>query len=656
MSPRSETTPRDPAAVDREQLHTWLSRRLNVALEELSLWEHWALGVFPYRTLLFRLEKQGSTTRILERPEAKENPFADEPVAVLFLVAPPNAPPAPPIIGPLTRGFFEGLCTITEDKPSFVVNESLMVIGNAKAEQTLSPKVANPKMGEGAPAFMPGPAFVLPVPSEPAKPADVERLKASLLRLAWSIEPFQWRPRNDDGEPLPLDPRSAGRTTIILESAGIPVAFCDPETIDSEPPLGSAEPSAAQHPDVRPDTGRLGDYLDIPSPGPYYGLQQALSLQRFEEHPDSRFPRANLTRGGVKAFAELRPRGPEEDAFLTPEELEAIERAMWRHCEELSDSDADTLDGIMSTWLAAARSPTDRVPVCIDDLLRLRGLKAKRGGSGRRGGYGPDQRAALWRCLLHLQDIWVDVAETKPRGKQKPRKIQSKALIMTDRVGQQRIDGSMDVERILITPGAAFGAFLFGPGRQTALLSAEALRYHPKRLRIEKRLARLFAWHWRAGARSGGNHIRPYRVRTLAEEVGLETDRPKNPARVRDRLETALNRLETDRLIGGWEYRDLNEDTLPRQGWLRRWLDARVLIEAPEQIKDAYRRLDRLPASQGEGLGERFRRRRGELGLSQLRAAEQIGMSRRSVITLERGGKLNRRLQAKVSAWLDGGR
>ncbi len=399
------------------------------------------------------------------------------------------------------------------------------------------------------------------------------------------------------------------------------------------------------------------ELLPAPSSGHYYSLQHALALRRFGPLQGSRFPRAFLERGGISGYAELRPHPPDHDAFLDPEELQTIERHMWEHSEELDDRDADTLDAIMTTWVQAARTATDKVPVYLDDLLRLRDLKAKKGGQGRRGGYAAKQRTALWRCLLHLQDIWIDIAAAQLPSKAGQRVVQSKALVMTDRVGQRRLDGYMTVEAILVTPGEAFGRFLFGPGRQAALLSANALRYHPIRQSLEKRLTRLFSWHWRAGAKSG-DYIRVYRVSTLTEEVGLEAE-PARPGRQRDRFEKALDQLQTDSVIAGWQYReDFSEASLPRKNWYRAWLDARLLIEAPDVIKDAYKSLDRgpppsrkLPAT--ASLDDRLRKRRTQLVLTQLQAAEQIGISRSSLKRFERGAQPTRKnIKAKLEAWL----
>ncbi len=399
------------------------------------------------------------------------------------------------------------------------------------------------------------------------------------------------------------------------------------------------------------------ELLIAPSSGHYYSLQHALALKRFGPLQGSRFPRTFLQRGGVHGYAELRPHPPNEDAFKDPDELQAIERNMWQHSDELDDRDADTLDAIMTTWLRSASSPNDKVPVFLDDLLRLRHLKAKMGGQGRRGGYAQKQREALWRCLLHLQDIWIDIAAAPVPDKTGSRVVQSKALVLTDRVGQRRLDGYMQVEAILVTPGEAFGRFLFGPGRQAALLSANAIRYHPVRQSIEKRLTRLFSWHWRAGAKSA-DFVRVYRVRTLTEEVGLE-EKPTKPARQRDRFEKALDRLEKDGVIAGWQYReDFSEESLPAKGWYRFWLEARLLIEAPEAIRTAYRSLDRgpkpRPLAAKTDLAEHLRQRRANLGLTQIQAAEEIGISRSSLKRFERGAVPSRRdLKARINRWLE---
>jgi hypothetical protein len=503
-------------------------------------------------------------------------------------------------------------------------------------------------------------ASTRPAPHEAALGADVESLLPSIESAAHEAGPALLAQMLEDGS-VSADEAEQVRTrladavrlfkrtgwTVPLDEKGEPA-----DTIPAPP---------------------ARDHLPIPSPSIYAGLQRALALNRFERIEGGIFPRANLDRGEIRGFAELRPITPQEEVVMAPEEVTVLADRMWQWHGELSDRDADVMDAIAATWIQAApKNAGERVPIRIDDLLKLRGLKAKKDGSGQRYGYEPEQRAALWRSLLRLQEIWIDIAEATVfegdrggRRRRKKRTIQSRAFLMSDRVGQRRLDGTMDVEAILVAPGEAFGRFLLGPGRQVALLSSKALAYDPHRRKSEKRLTRFFAWQWRVGAKSG-DFVRTYRVRTLLEETGAKTpdnETLERPARARSRLEEALDMLQKDGAIALWQYAaGWDEDKLPTRKWAGQWMEAGIVVEAPDVIKDAYRhidRRDRLGAAREPAItspwAARIRTRRRVLAVSQVVAAEQLGVSQPYFSELERGVKQpSTKMRRHLEAWLRG--
>jgi hypothetical protein len=86
---------------------------------------------------------------------------------------------------------------------------------------------------------------------------------------------------------------------------------------------------------------------------------------------------------------------------------------MWEERKNLSDLDADALDLLASIWLRTAKTPLDDAMADVDNMLAIRGIKRKRGGQGRRGGYEPEQRSDMLRVLSHIQNIWLHMGEIR---------------------------------------------------------------------------------------------------------------------------------------------------------------------------------------------------------------------------------------------------
>ena len=404
--------------------------------------------------------------------------------------------------------------------------------------------------------------------------------------------------------------------------------------------------------------------LNVFSSPDYHALREALARKDlFREVEGVPWPTAFLDKGGVRGRAHLRPAAVENQPLMSLEEVDAWAKMMWQQREELSDLDADALDALSAIWLAQARSVNDDAIADVDELLAMRGLQPKKSGQGRRGGYRPEQRAQMLQALSHIQNIWLDMAEVdvyEDTGKGKKRRtkqaIQSRPFVITDRMGQIRLDGYMDVQRFIFRPGKVFARFLMREGRQTALLSAKALHFDPYRQKWEKRLTRYLSWQWRTQAYNG-QYMRPYRVATLLEQVGEAIDK-NAPSRTRERFEKALDTLQSEGVIGAWQYDRWDEDAADKRGWAKRWEQATVLIEPPDEIRDHYQASIEKPVegrkqqAHSDTLSERVKARRKMLRLSQLQAAEQIGISQALLSQIERGRKPSSATQKKLEAWL----
>jgi len=215
------------------------------------------------------------------------------------------------------------------------------------------------------------------------------------------------------------------------------------------------------------------------------------------------------------------------------------------------------------------------------------------------------------------------------------------------------------VEKFIFRPGKIFAHFLFGAGRQTALLAAQALRYDPVQQTWEKRLARYLSYQWRCKAYAS-NLLQSFKVASLLTAVGTPCNRRK-PFLTRARLEKALDTLFQDSIIAAWQYDRWDEACTTRRGWADVWLQATILIEPPDVIRDHYQAIARqmkpvrpaLPAP--TTLGARVRQRRQQLGFTLLQVAEQLGISPSYLHRFEQGHRGKRPaepLLQRIETWL----
>jgi hypothetical protein len=383
-------------------------------------------------------------------------------------------------------------------------------------------------------------------------------------------------------------------------------------------------------------------HMTVMSPTHYQALREAIAQNSFQRMEGSPWPTAALTKGGQIGQAQLIPPCLDQ-ATLSPEETHTWSEMMWKQREQLSDLDVDVLDILSSIWLQNAKSPQDDAMVDLDSLLKLRGLSQRKNGQGAPSGYRAEQRDEIFQSVVHIQNLWLNMAQVevvvRTGGTGRPRKklqtIQSRAFVITDRLGQLRLDGCIDVEKFLFRPGKVFGQFLFGPGRETALLSAKALQYDPYRQTWEKRLTRFFSWHWKHVSMPN-NEPYSYPVTTLLEATGQKLQ-CRFPQRTRDRLESALETLLQDQVISKWEYLEW-EDTNAK-GWSELWHETLIVVQAPSCIRKLSRPLKpAIPIHPpSEDFPSRLRAARQRQNLSQAETSRRFGITQAYLSKLENG-------------------
>jgi DNA-binding XRE family transcriptional regulator len=412
------------------------------------------------------------------------------------------------------------------------------------------------------------------------------------------------------------------------------------------------------------------EYLEVLSSHLYHNLRSAFATRKFLIPKEERWPVADLSGANKKlhASAQLRPNPKEVEPYLSTDELTLWREKMAKHMSTMDDLTADVFDIISAAWLKRAEHPEAMVTVTADEFLQYRGLQPKTSGTGRRGGYKKMQRQEIAHHIAILASTWVtvftmDVTQENEKGRWQRTKWrgESRAVVVTSQFGQEQKTGNeLDVYAWRVRPGDVFAKFLFGPGRQTALLSRRAVEYDPYRQKWEKRLTRYLSWQWRI-RQNGGTYLEPISVEKLLETVGENVD-TKNPVRTKERLEKALDTLQEDGIITSWQYETAKEETVGQPGWWKEWLDWKIIVEPPQNLMEYYAKIPQLSTkalpsakpNQMLDLGESLKKARKDQGLTLMQAAEEIGISPSRLSEIENGKKatVSKDTRRKILKWL----
>jgi DNA-binding XRE family transcriptional regulator len=416
-------------------------------------------------------------------------------------------------------------------------------------------------------------------------------------------------------------------------------------------------PRRRDFPEPIPETGAV--LMSTGGAAHFHHIRDAIShdsvWSKSEETP---FPVALISDSEAHGYVQLRPAALDEIRVIPGSELADFAAAMWQQVGEHSPRNGDAYDILAIKTIESRGKP---FVIEIDEMLRMSGVRPKKGGSGRRGGFEPEQRQQMWRAVQSTfnAEITIDTNPYRGEGKQR-RKTRERYVgrpwALVERREHVMLDGSEDVRIIHVAPGLAQGLYLLGPGRQVALLSAEIFALDPYRQAPESFLAKYLSWQWKAQA-FRGQFGRPYRVETLLENCHLEHD-SERPHRTRERLEKALNTLHERGITAGWHYATWKLGDAPARGWAGEWRQTTIIVDPPPAIREHYAQLrtTRVPTDLAapplSGLSSRLRETRERLKLSQAAAAEACDLPPQTYSRAERTGKASQENLHKIETWL----
>src|SRR5699024_2653712 len=140
-----------------------------------------------------------------------------------------------------------------------------------------------------------------------------------------------------------------------------------------------------------------------------------------------------------------------------------------------------------------ANHQQDVIKIKLQDLLVIRGIIAKKSGSGRRGGYEAEQVQQILKSLSLIQNIWTNFKEVTiyKKGKAQSIALNGRTFIYLDKNQRVMYIVKYDwIESVFFKVGKVFSEFLSGATRQKALLPKAKLKYKPYQNQGEKKLAR----------------------------------------------------------------------------------------------------------------------------------------------------------------------
>ena len=302
----------------------------------------------------------------------------------------------------------------------------------------------------------------------------------------------------------------------------------------------------------------------------------------------------------ARRLAEYRQTLPKSKGFisiaLTPHSQES-----WEHVVALLHVLGDELVDTFLALLAVALDTngnediTSPFAITVDDILSICQKKKSKGG------YASRQQQNVIAHLDVLTHALVYASLVLQNGKQWL--VESPLLEVQMNEQQEANESAQKYERWHLKLGN-WATMIPEHLHQTAMMARQVLRYHAKDQKHEKRLGRYLTMLYRVNAHRHGGCVK-VSMGVLLEHAGIPLDHD-NPGRTRDAIESALNQLRSDDIIGpfapleahSWQDREAQErieqhayhwwDDYQRQLWV---------FEAPQHFRVIYKSTRREDSS-----------------------------------------------------------
>ncbi len=272
---------------------------------------------------------------------------------------------------------------------------------------------------------------------------------------------------------------------------------------------------------------------------------------------------------------------------------EKINSQIISQLKKMNDLTVDVLNGVIHILLNKSRNNNLEAVFSIDDLLFIRGKKPSKNKKGLRGGYKDSQRSEILEHLYLLANLKINISDAfipniDDFGKRTYSSYAGESpLIYLEKQENQKRDNLFYVRA-----GEVLAMSMRGKAAKIGLIHKKIAEYDYYRYSWEKRIGNYLAWLWRS-RQYKADFLVPIGIESLLFQIG-EENKLKRPYFIRNRMENALCKLESDGVIKNWQYKNINESFLIGKNWLETWINLKLVIEPPLEIIEEYSRIKNI--------------------------------------------------------------